>query len=114
MSELEQYLSLASAEHDTNNGKDLVLAMEAVSRAIVRVGALLAEAEHTLLLKVRNVREGLVQYEFSEARLREEIRIDTVEEQATVGVLKALLTGLNGRFKSLQSALSYLKSEMRL
>jgi len=88
--------------------------MEKVTRAIVRVGEMQNNAEHSLLLKEKGIREGLDQYEFSEAKVKALVERDTIDEATTVRVLSTLLRGLNARFKSLQSALSYLKQEMRL
>jgi len=114
VTELEQYAELAKAEVNPSNGSDLVIAMERVSGAIVRVGELLAEAEHRLLVKERDVIEGLDQYDFSQAKVEQIKQMECIDEISAVRYIKNLLRGLNTRHRSLQSALSFLKSELRL
>ena len=111
MTELETYLDLASREIDATNGSETVEHMEAVVRAISRMGVLLCEAEHRLGLKERSVREGLSQYDFPESKVKEEVRMECLDEITTVKVIKSGLIGLNKRFDSLRSALSFLKTQ---
>lgn len=111
MTEIERYIALAREEINPSNGAEVVGQMEKVSVASFRVGEMLVDAEHTLLDAQSKRMEGLEQYEFSEAKIKRLVDMDTVKEVTTVKVLKNLLTGLTGRFKALQSALSYLKSE---
>jgi len=112
MSELEQYAELAKESVDPSNGHFLADRMLKLSAASARMGELLVEAEVILLTAEKRIRES--NQAESQAEMAALVRSLTIAEQAHFRRCVEIRRGLDRAFKAVQSALSYLKSEMRM
>jgi len=114
MTELEQYREIAVEPLKIDSPNDIIDYMDRATRASSKLREWLTEAQHSLSVREHELRKGLSQYEYPENRMKKEIEGETLEELSTVNVLESLLVSLDKRFKTAQSALSYLKTEMSM
>ena len=116
MEPLAPYFDLAKQDCDPSNGHSLNESMLNVSSACARVGEMAALLKRELTqaeaIERGHAREG--DPDASEAKIAAHIKYSTIEEQSAFNMAEACHKALLGKFKALQSALSFLKSEHRL
>jgi len=112
MNELDTYTELAKEQVDPSNGHSLADRMLKLGAASARMGELLVDAEVALLIAEKRIRES--NQADSQAEMAALVRSLTIAEQAHFRRCVEIRRGLDRAFKAAQSALSYLKSEMRM
>ena len=116
MESLAPYYAIANQDVDAGNGHDLNKAMLESAAACGRVNVIRAELEDALLRAEHRQREALraADPDVSEARLAASVKYLVLDERKAFQEADNLAKTLHGRFKALQSALSFLRSELSM
>jgi hypothetical protein len=116
MTELETYAEIAKRPANANDPGGLADYMLEVSGAISRMSELTVCAEVAWLRKQAECRKNLIEAEptASEARIAASVESLSIGERIDFRTAESLLRALNQRFKAVQSALSFRKSERQI
>ena len=113
--ELKVYADIAARELNTASGGLLAEHLLTLSAAIGRVGSILVYAEGNYLRAQRHHRDEALRGtpDASEARIAAYVKAQTVDEYLAFREAETVLHSLHQAFKATQSALSYMKAELR-
>lgn len=114
--ELKQYADIAGLDIPADNGPALAQHLGDLAKASQRVGLLSIQIERALLEAERKHRNECLQLfpDAPQSKIESYVAAMTVEERLAFRESQMALKSLHKSFQATQSALSYLKAEMRM